>query len=329
MTNAEQLWSFFEYIEELGIDLEPYLANNLIPMAAREQRLVQITTIQVYNFLQDVVTANELHQLGWEVGCQYGAKALQGLTLDAFMHGPSEALFELTSSISAHANKARFFVLRDKKQFELCNIGSLPARNEAYLQSEYYLLAVYVDFIRRVYNRSDYFPTRIRFRSMDFGHEPGELGKITTDYSQPYFSVDIPLAWYKGPTLKQGIGIGTEQPNMSLGDTLKSILAPHLPQQMLTIDQLSSITATPVRNLQRQLEKEGTHYRELILNLRMETGKGLLRQTTFAVKEISRMLGYKQTTHFTRAFKSSQGRTPREFQRLMGSGISRSHFTMT
>jgi AraC-like DNA-binding protein len=312
LTNAEQLWCFYEHLEELGIDIEPYLEKNLIPKSARQEGRAKLTTIQVYDFLQDVVTTHGLHQLGWDVGCRFGADALQGFTLDAFAHGRSEALFQLTSVVSSHATNARFFVLRDKNQFELCNIASVPARTEAHLQTEYYILAIYIDFVRRVFNRADYSPTRIRFRSADLGHEPVELRDIATDYNQPYLSVDIPPAWYKRPKVK--MVVGGKQPNIPLSNTLKTLLKPHLPQRMLTIDQLSSITGIPVRNLQRQLEREETHYRELILNLRMGAAKDLLRQTTLSVKEIAKKVGYSQTTHFTRAFKSKQDQTPREFR---------------
>ena len=313
LTNAEQLWCFFEHLEDAGVDITPYLASNLIPELARSDGQAKITTIQIYNFLEDVINGLKMYHLGWDVGCEHGAAALKGLTFDAFAHGPQEALFELTNAASRHTTNARFFVLRDKHRFELCNIGSMPAKSQAYLQTEYYLAAVYIDFVRRVFGDDNYFPTHVRFRSADLGHEPEGLSAITTSYNQPYFSVDIPFNWYTKPSSRKRPAI--EQANLSLTDGLNALIAPHLPQKMLTIEQISTITQMPQRNIQRQLEKEGTNYRRLVLNLRMETAGDLLRQTALSVKEISLRLGYKQTTHFTRAFKCSQGETPREFRR--------------
>ena len=166
-TNAEQLWCFLEYLDEKKIKVDTYLHNNLIPLDVRSNGEIRITTRQVYNFLQEVIDTEKLTRLGWEVGIRYGSSALQGLTLNAFAEASSDALFNLTASVSRHATDAKFFILKDRNKFEFCNIGSMAAKTSAYLHSEYYLLAVYIDIVRRTFKEPDYLPTHVRFRSRD------------------------------------------------------------------------------------------------------------------------------------------------------------------
>ena len=69
-----------------------------------------------------------------------------------------------------------------------------------------------------------------------------------------------------------------------------------------------------VRKLQRQLEKEGTGYQQILDDYRRQEALALLKQGRVSVKEIAWQLGFANQSAFTRAFKRWTGKTPREIQ---------------
>ena len=62
--------------------------------------------------------------------------------------------------------------------------------------------------------------------------------------------------------------------------------------------------------LRREL---GKSFSEILLETRMDRAVILLKGTTLSIEEISVILGYANTSHFYKAFRSFYGRTPREF----------------
>lgn len=71
---------------------------------------------------------------------------------------------------------------------------------------------------------------------------------------------------------------------------------------------------TSVRTLQRELNREGTNFRDLTNTLRIKRAAELLRDTPISVTEISAILGYSAPAHFARAFRNGTGMSPHQFR---------------
>lgn len=71
---------------------------------------------------------------------------------------------------------------------------------------------------------------------------------------------------------------------------------------------------TSVRTLQRELNREGTNFRDLTNTMRIKRAAELLRDTDISVTEISAVLGYSAPAHFARAFRNRTGMSPNEFR---------------
>ena len=67
---------------------------------------------------------------------------------------------------------------------------------------------------------------------------------------------------------------------------------------------------TTVRSMQRKLEAEGTSYRAVAADLRMELAQQLLSKGSSKVSEVARHLGYADASSFRRAFKNWTDTTP-------------------
>jgi len=70
------------------------------------------------------------------------------------------------------------------------------------------------------------------------------------------------------------------------------------------------------RNLQYKLRMEGTTYRTLIDNVRMEMAQKYLRDKQIPVEEISYKLGFSAPSVFSRSFKRWMGITPGQWREL-------------
>jgi len=74
----------------------------------------------------------------------------------------------------------------------------------------------------------------------------------------------------------------------------------------------------PVRTLQRRLKEEGITYRELVEEFRFREACRRLNDTDDRVATIAAALGYKDPSHFSRAFRRWSGVRPSEYRRQRG-----------
>ena len=67
--------------------------------------------------------------------------------------------------------------------------------------------------------------------------------------------------------------------------------------------------------LRRRLKREGTSFRQLLLNKRVAIAKRLLSETDMSVLQISQKSGYSETASFSRVFLQETGRTPTMYRK--------------
>ena len=69
------------------------------------------------------------------------------------------------------------------------------------------------------------------------------------------------------------------------------------------------------RTLQRHLISEGTHYQQLLQQLRLEMAHHYLRNTALPIESIASSLGYSEARSFYRSFHQWTGQTPGDYRR--------------
>ena len=70
------------------------------------------------------------------------------------------------------------------------------------------------------------------------------------------------------------------------------------------------------RTLHRKLREQGIGFRSLLTNVRKEMVERYIRDSAYCITEISFLLGYTDTSAFSRAFKRWYGKSPTEFRQL-------------
>lgn len=79
--------------------------------------------------------------------------------------------------------------------------------------------------------------------------------------------------------------------------------------------QVAQMLGLSTRSLQRQLEERETRFEEIRDGVRADLAAKYLRQTSMPVAEIAAVLGYSQSSPFTRFFRRHYGVAPLEYRR--------------
>lgn len=74
------------------------------------------------------------------------------------------------------------------------------------------------------------------------------------------------------------------------------------------------------RTLQRRITDEGTTFRALLAEARLELGRQLLSDPSMGLDEVACLLGYQDTSSFHRGFREWEGTTPSHWRALNGVG---------
>jgi AraC-like DNA-binding protein len=83
----------------------------------------------------------------------------------------------------------------------------------------------------------------------------------------------------------------------------------------LTVDVVARALATSPRQVQRAYERFGeSTFREDLLARRMRAAAELLAQRAIPVSDVARLVGYRQPSHFAKAFRKRYGVSPARFR---------------
>jgi AraC-like DNA-binding protein len=95
-----------------------------------------------------------------------------------------------------------------------------------------------------------------------------------------------------------------------VSDRVRRIIVRQLASGDLTEESIAEELGTSLRNLQRRLKEEGTSYKDLIETTRRELAMSYIKQSHLSLGEITFMLGFSETSNFSRAFKRWTGMSP-------------------
>jgi AraC-like DNA-binding protein len=95
----------------------------------------------------------------------------------------------------------------------------------------------------------------------------------------------------------------------------EDILPKLLPHGRAVAAEVARRLGMSSRTLSRKLAQEGTSFAEILDQLRAALAKRYLHDETLPVSEIAWLLGYREVSSLTHAFKRWTGTTPRHFRR--------------
>lgn len=93
-----------------------------------------------------------------------------------------------------------------------------------------------------------------------------------------------------------------------------ALIRTYLFDPRLSLSFIAGLLGVNERHLQRDLQKEGANFSQLLRRERTKVAMELLATSDTPAREISRSLGYSNQAHFTRFFRSHTGMTPTQFR---------------
>ena len=96
---------------------------------------------------------------------------------------------------------------------------------------------------------------------------------------------------------------------------IRELIIEQLPMRYPKVEQIARRLGVPVRTLQRRLERAGLTYSGLVEETRFSLARHLLAQPDAHVAEVAKLLGYRDPSSFSRAFRRWTGDPPRAYCR--------------
>ena len=100
----------------------------------------------------------------------------------------------------------------------------------------------------------------------------------------------------------------------SIAMQVRSRIIEQLPDGIPRQEHIAGSLNLSLRSLQRRLREEETSFKDLLENTRQTLARQYLRESHRSIGEITYLLGFSESSNFTRAFKRWTGMTPLEFR---------------
>jgi AraC-like DNA-binding protein len=105
------------------------------------------------------------------------------------------------------------------------------------------------------------------------------------------------------------------EPNRTtLRSGVENAIALLLPHGKARADEISRRLGMSHRTLARQLASEGLSFSKILDDMKVDLARGYLRHRDLPISQIAWLLGYREVSAFTHAFKRWTGITPRQFR---------------
>jgi AraC-like DNA-binding protein len=245
-----------------------------------------------------------------------------------------DALGRVERSFGLFQSGAAFRLLADSDG--ICWSYARPYRRDRGREHADHILPPMIEFLR-VYLGDDWMPDHVRVcypRGTD-GHLVEQA--LGTSVRFDASSIGIPLkrtellaplrrtvALSERVTFEDLLASEADRHDGSVSSAVRHILAFRLPEGRTDIEGTAQVAGIGPRSLQRRLRAEGTTYRRIVEETRVQRAVGLLRDSEETIADIAAALGYSEPGNFARAFRRVTGRTPNEVRCKGGAAVGRS-----
>jgi AraC-like DNA-binding protein len=271
-----------------------------------------------------VVTRND--NIGLELARFYSPLDLNALGITFLSSGTlTEALQRLLRYESVLNSNLLFSITESDACIHLSSVApAIPG--DAIRFAEDARMSILVDMCRLGLD-SSFNPAEIAFtypEPQDTGHHVA-MFRCPVKFSQPISSISLHRADARRPftAANRDLAVSGDQilqgmindlTSSDIISKVKKAIIDNLPSGTPDQDQIARQVLVSSRTLQRRLADEDTNLRTLILEVRRDLAKQYISDKSMPLAEISYMLGFSDTSSFSRAFKQWTGQPPVAFR---------------
>lgn len=298
-----------------------------LPLALLENRRQKIPMAAMVSLFHEAekVAADEVFGLRVGQDMKPGAYGLwtrysgQGQTV-------MEALSRLSRTIGVHQSGGAMRVQIKGAKVEWAYV--IPGRFRSNIRAHSEHVAPVMIAFLRPFLGSTWTPDKIGMPFPDDGLSTRRADLIPSDwsYSKDAVTLTFPTEMLK----KQRVGGTVETTRLtqvelyaaralkdaqSLDHVVREIVALRLMDGHLDIDGAARLSGLSLRTFQRNLDRNGFSYSQLLTQVRKQRAVALLEDSTLSVMEIGFAIGFSDPGNFTRAFRAWTGISPSQFRK--------------
>jgi AraC-like DNA-binding protein len=335
-----------ERLRKRDIPLTPLLSKAGLSIAQIDDRSARVEARSQIRILDLAADALQDDLLGFRLARDYDLREIGLLYYVLASSDVMNDALQKAARYSRITNEGVSLRIRANKEVAIALDYIGVERRSDYHQIEFWLVSL-VRLCRQLTNRR-LVPSRIRvvhrrkrtpaeFRSLfgcdvEFGAAADELIFPGAVALMPIVSADGHLNQlllkyceealaYRGPA------------HASLRTSVENAMAPLLPHGKANAVEIARRVGMSRRTLARKLSSEGLTFSEIAEELKGDLAKHYLRDTDLPISQIAWLLGYREVSAFTHAFKRWTGMTPRQLRAhgnlmpVKGIGKSRRRFS--
>lgn len=141
---------------------------------------------------------------------------------------------------------------------------------------------------------------------------PGPVADMPLLNADPHLN-DLLIGYCEDALSRKRVGRGSLRPN------LENAIVPLLPHGKVRAGEIARTLGMSSRTLARRLSSESLNFAKILDELRSELASHYLRDEGLTISHIAWLLGYREVSAFTHAFKRWTGVTPGNARRLRSS----------
>ncbi len=316
---------FINFLDHLGSPTQKWLEESKLHPFSLDDPETLIPSHLVFTFIEKAARQEGIENLGFLVGQQtsvpnlgsFGKLICGSLTF-------YDALKTIQALSPLHSSGERLWFKQRGEQVWFCHqfFDSFRLCRQHPSQFTLTLMLDLISLVKPGWQPSQIClqgkPSNRATRTPFFAGARLRSGAAFTSVNFPRSFLSLPLKSPLNLSRKQtqtsDLLLRSSAPAPNLSDSLQQAIAPLLSIGYPDIHLAADIAGMSIRTLQRSLEAERMTYSRVIEKIRFDQAICCLREPTIKLKDIATELGYKNSTHFTRAFKRWTGLSPKEYR---------------
>ncbi len=307
-----------------GIDPEPYLRRNRLPLKPLDDPELQLPVKSFFHLVNQVAIEQGIADFGMQAAQVKPWYEIETMHPALVAQTTLEALLETFCQIASGESNVAAFELQQRDGMCRLQYTSPPyIRND--IQMELYRVTGMIDLIR-VFAGEDWRPdsvdlmmakNRIAPKNSVFRDCPLRFSQAGTAVVFPQDLLALEHTREAAPAR------GSVPPPESVGrletaanpiPVLSRVLESYVTEPDLSLELVADIAGMTPRSLQRLLKTHGSSYRQLLNDVRKSYALRQLHSHRHAINDVAKRLGYSDASHFTRAFKKWTGLSPSQYR---------------
>ncbi len=302
------------------VDPDRYFRKYRLPVGKPEDPELKLPVKSFFHLVNHVAIAEQIPDFGMQVAQVCPWYQIETMHPLLAAQPNLEALLTTFCQIASDESNVAIFNLQNWEGVCRFQYRSPPyIRND--IQMELYRVTGMIELVQV------FAGTRWRPQTVDLMMGPNRIAASNSildgcqlNFSQPGTAIEIPeqlLSRSQRSTAspepaadRHYKSVGRLEYGDDLITPLSGILQSYITEPDLSLALVADIVGLTPRDLQRKLSLQGSSYRDMLNDARRDYALRQLRESDLSISDIARRLGYRETGHFTRAFKRWTGMTP-------------------